>query len=330
MKHWGFYLVCVVCAIDALAINGAHAEDPSQKIARIGFVGQGTAISIESGSVKFREQMKKLGYVEGRDFMMEERWAEGNIDRLPGLMNQVLKRNVDIIVTGGTAGALAAGNATKTVPIVFFGVGDPVRIGLVKSLAHPGGNLTGMSMGYSEQLSGKSLELLQEAVPRLGTVALWVNLDYPIYRYIKDDVETAAAKRGLKVQLLDVRHTEGIEGAFEQAQRRAQAIALFGDAVTLDNQSRIASLAARFRIPVIYNLRSFVEQGGLMAYSTDLLAQAQRAAEYVDKILKGAKPADLPIEEPAHYEFIVNMKASRALGLNLPESILLRADEVIK
>jgi putative ABC transport system substrate-binding protein len=274
--------------------------------------------------------MEKLGYVEGRNLVMEERWADGHIDRLPALMTEVLERNVDVIVALGTPSAVAAMNATKKVPIVAYGIGDPVRTGLARSLAHPGGNLTGMSMGYSEEVSGKWLELLHETVPRLATVGLWLNLDYSIYRYMKSDMEAAAAKRGLKIRTLDVRHAEAIDRAFEQAHQSAQAIVLLGDAVTLENQRRIASLAAKFRIPVVYNLRTFVEEGGLMAYSTDLFAQAQRAADYVDKILKGANPADLPIEAPTHYELVVNMKAARALGLNIPESILVRADEVIR
>jgi len=313
----------------ALVPRLAVAVDPGQRVVRIGYVSQGTASSPIYFNT-FRERLEQLGYVEGKNLVIEARWAEGHTDRLPALMAELVEHKVDVIVTGATPGAIAAKNATRTIPIVAVTMADPVRTGLAVSLARPGGNLTGTSMGYSEELGGKWLELLQETVPRLATVAVIANLDNPPLRYLTEDVRTAASKRRLKILPILVREAGALEPAFIQARQNAQGILLFGDAVTLANQGRVASLAAKTRLPVVYNVRTFVDQGGLMAYAPDIEIQYRRAADYVDKILRGASPADLPIEQPTRYVLVVNLNTAQALGLRIPQSILLQADEVIR
>lgn len=307
-----------------------RAADPGQRVVHIGFVSQGSASGGETYFKSLRERLEQLGYADGRSVVIEARWADGHTDRLPALMAEMVEHKMDVIVTFGTPGAIAAKNATRTIPIVAATMADPVRTGLAVSLARPGGNLTGISMGYSEELGGKWLELLQETVPQLTTVAVIANLDNPILRYLTEDVRTAALKRRLKVLPIDVREAGALEAAFIQARQNAQGVVLFGDAMTLENQRRVASLAAKNRTPVVYNVGTFVERGGLMAYSPDVKAQFRRAAEYVDKILKGASPAELPIEQPTRYVLVVNPNTAKAIGLTIPQSILLRADEVIR
>jgi len=315
---------------DRLVSAEQAVPQPRQGATRIAFVHQGSAAGVERYFTALRERLKELGYVEGRDLVIEARWADGHADRLPGLMAEVVERKVEVIVTGATPGAMAARNATSTIPIVATTMADPVRNGLVASVARPGGNLTGLSMGFSAELPGKWLELLQETVPRLKTVAVIANLANPAFRPLNRDVAALAAERHLQQELIDVPDAGTLESAFAQAHRHAQAVLLFGDAVTLAHQREITSLAARYRIPVMYNVRPFVDEGGLMAYAPDMVAQYRRAADYVDKILKGAKPADLPIEQPTKFELVINLKTAKALGITIPESILLRADEVIR
>jgi len=209
-------------------------------------------------------------------------------------------------------------------------MGDPVRSGLVTSLARPGGNLTGISVGYVEGFSGKWLELVQETVPRLSTVAVVMNPDVSHQRDQAKDVEAAGRKRHLKIQVIEVREAEALDRALEQASRQAQAVLVFPNPVTIMNRTRITTLAAKHRLPAMYGMREFVDAGGLMAYAPDRPAMFRRAADYVDKILKGAKPADLPIEQPTQYLLVVNLKTAKALGLSIPQSILLQADEVIR
>jgi putative ABC transport system substrate-binding protein len=275
--------------------------------------------------------LRELGWIEGQNLIVERRWADGHLDRLPALMTEVIGRNVEIILTGSTPGAAAAKNATGTIPIVVIGMGDPVRSGLVASLAHPGGNLTGMSMGFGDEFSGKWLQLLQETIPGLTTVAMIVNPNNAVARDLAKDAEALAPKRHLRIQIIEVREPEDFKGAFEQARRQAQAVLVHGDGLlTVHHRTEITALAAKYRLPAIYNHLWFVDSGGLMAYAPDLAVQFRRAADYVDKILRGAKPGDLPIEQPTQYVLVVNLKTAKALGLTIPESILLQANEVIR
>jgi len=262
--------------------------------------------------------------------MIEPRCADGDVARLPSLATQLVEDKVDIIVTGGTPGALAAKKAASSIPIIAATMADPVRTGLVASLSRPGGNLTGMSMGYSEGLGGKWLELLQEIVPRLATVAVLSNPDNPVHLYLLQDIQAAAPNRHLKVHAVEVREVRTLKPAFADARKSAQAMILIGDAVTLGHANEVVALANLNRLPVVYGIRSFVPRGGLMAYAPDVEAQYRRAAEMVDKVARGARPADLPIEQPNKYELLVNLKAAKALGLIIPKSVLVRADRIIE
>ena len=261
---------------------------------------------------------------------METRWADGQIDHLPSLMSDVVHRNVDVIVTAGTPAAFAAKKATDTIPIVAMFMADPLRTGLVKSLAHPEGNLTGTSMAYGDQFTGKWLELLRESVPGLATVALISNPDNAVFQYLKRDLEAVGPRLKIKIRMIDIRGPEELDSAFKQARDAAQAILLLGDPVTLTYKRRIAELAIAYRIPVMYNHRSFVDEGGLMSYAPETDSQVRRAAEYVDKILRGARPAELPIEQPTEIQLVVNVRTAKAIGIVIPQAILSRADEIIR
>ena len=245
-------------------------------------------------------------------------------------MADVIGKRVDVLVTYGTPGAIAAKKATSTVPIVAWAISDPIRTGLTDSLARPGGNLTGLSMGFAEGVAGKFLEILQDAVPRLSTVAVIVNRNNPMPRDLAKDLKALAPARNLKLHLIELAGPEAIGPAFERARQKAQAVVVIGEPITLEIRGQVVELAARHRLPAIYLERSYVQAGGLMSYGPDYAAMWRRAAEYVDKILRGAKPADLPIEQPTRYVLSVNLKTAKGLGLTITESILIRADEVIR
>jgi len=244
-------------------------------------------------------------------------------------MAEMVARKVDVIVTRGTPATLAAKNATSTIPVVFASMGDPVGTGVAASLAQPGGNLTGLS-SESSDLGGKWLELLQEAIPRLSTVAVVSNPESAYVRNIRNHLEWAAKTRGLKLWFVDVRELGALPIAFRQARRQAQAALVLADPLMFVHPEKVTKLAADNRLPAVYTFRAFADSGGLMTYGADTTTLFQRAAHYVDKILRGAKPADLPIEQPTRFNLIVNLRAARGLGLTFPESILLRADEVIR
>ena len=314
----------------AIAVLGsplAHAAEPAQKVARVGFVG---TESLSRGVPAFWERLHELGWVEGKNLVIEARWAEGQVERLPALMNQVIAQNVDILFTYGTPAAVAAKKATSTVPIVAAMIGDPVGTGLAASLARPGGNLTGISLAMAEGLGGKWLQLLHETVPQLSTVAVIGNPASPWVKNMRKELEGAARTRGLALRFIEVRDVEGLDRAFARAQREAQGAIVLGDPLTLYNWQRILSLAAKHRVPSMYTNLESAEFGGLMAYAVDSVVAFRRAADYVDKILRGAKPGDLPIEQPTQFKLVINLKVARALGLTIPESILVQADEVIR
>jgi putative ABC transport system substrate-binding protein len=315
------------CTLGARIVWGA---EPAQRVARMGFVMPSSGSVNPRGMSGFWERLRELGWVEGVNLIVERRFAEGHFERLPALMADVIRLNVDVIMTGSTPGGTAAKNATSTIPIVVVGMGDPVRSGLVANLAHPGGNLTGMSTGFGESFSGKWLGLLQETVPRLSTVAMIMNPVNSVAQNLAKDAQAIAPKRHLKVAIIEVRDAQALESAFDQARRQDQAVLVHGDPVTLASRTQITALAAKYRLPAMYNMLEFVDAGGLMAYGPDFPALFQRSADYVDKILRGAKPADLPIEQPTRYMLVVNLKIAKALGLTIPQSILLQADEVIR
>ena len=305
------------------------AADPAQRVVRMGFVGPLSAAAISSYNGPFWKRLPELGWVEGQNLVIEGRSADGHLERLPALIAEVIDRKVDVLVTYGLPAAIAAKKATSTVPIVVAVMPDPVRSGLVASLARPEGNLTGMS-GGDPALNGKMLELLQEAVPRLSAVAVIANPNNPMARDLAQDLEALAPTRGLKLHVIELRGPESLDRAFERARRIAGAVVVVGEPITIEHRGRVTGLAAKYRLPAIYLDRGYVNAGGLMAYGPDISAMWRRAAEYVDKILRGAKPEDLPIEQPTRYVLSVNLKTAKALRLTIPESILLRADEVIR
>ena len=313
-------------AIAVLCSPFAHAAEPADKVARVGFVG---TESLSRGVPAFWEHLHELGWVEGKNLVIEARWAEGQVDRLPALMNQVIAQNVDVLFTYGTPAAVAAKKATSTVPIVVAMVGDPLGTGLAASLARPGGNLTGISLAMAEGLGSKWLQLLHETVPQLSTVAVIGNPN-PWVLNMTRELEAAARTRGLTIRFIEVRDVKGLDRAFARAQREAQGAIVLNDPLTLHNWHRVLSLAAKHRVPTLYPNPESAEFGGLMAYGVDSVVAFRRAAEYVDKILRGAKPGDLPIEQPTQFKLVINLKAARALGLNIPESILVQADVVIR
>jgi putative ABC transport system substrate-binding protein len=278
----------------------------------------------------FRQRMRELGYVEGQNVTFEPRWAQGDLDRVPKLAAELVGLKVDVIVTGGQVAAIAAKRATSTIPIVMGSGSDPVAVGLVASLRQPGGNVTGMTSINSE-LAAKRLDLLRNVAPRASRIAiLWDERDAGS-RLNVDDTEAAAKTAGLTIHRVAVGSTAGLEAAFATVvQGRAGALIIVSTARLFSYRKRIAELAVKHRLPTVVGLREYVEAGSLASYGTDYPDLFRRAAGYADKILKGAKPADLPIEQPTKFELVINVKTAKALGLTIPPSLLGRADEVIQ
>jgi len=318
--------VLTLCALLFVATFHAEAQQ-TKKVPRIGYLSSGfRSFHTEA----FRQGLRELGYVEGKNITIEYRDAEGKIERYSDLASDLVSLKVDVIFVPSTPGALAAKNATKTIPIVFTSVGDPVGSGLVASLARPGGNITGLST-LAPDLSGKALELLKETVPKVSRVAVIRNPDNPGKTHSLRETEVAARAFGLQLQPLEVRGPSDIEPAFQAARReQAGGLIVLRDVVTVGQTKRIVELALKNRLPTIYNDRDFVDAGGLMSYGPNMSDLFRRAAVYVDKILKGAKPADLPVEQPTKLEFIINLKTAKQIGLTIPPNVLARADKVIK
>ena len=306
----------------------AEAQQPA-KAPRIGYV---TSFGAPAGRgvSAFLQGLRDLGYVEGKNIIIEYRNAEGKIERYSDLVADLVGLKVDVIFTSSTPGALAAKNATKTIPIVFTNVGDPVANGLVASLARPGGNITGLST-LAPELSGKGLELLKETIPTLSRVAVVWNPDNPGKTSSFKETEVAAQALRLQLQSLEVRGPNDVEPAFQAAKKeRAGALIVLRDVVVSSQITRILELALKNHMPAIYGDRGFVDAGGLMSYGPNIDDLFRRAATYVDKILKGTKPADLPIERPSKFELVINLKTAKQIGLTIPPNLLARADKVIK
>jgi putative tryptophan/tyrosine transport system substrate-binding protein len=272
--------------------------------------------------------LKELGYREGHNIAYEYRWAEGKLDRFPELAKQLVDLKVDVITVFTTPGAIAAKNATKTIPIVFMGVGDPVGAGVVPSLSHPAGNVTGVSI-LATELSGKRLEILKEIVPNAAPVAMFWNDTNPGMVLRAREAENAADKLKLNLQSIGV-HLVSFDGAFATINdRQFNALLTLVDPFTREHRQRIVDFAAKRRLPAIYESREFVDAGGLVSYGPSLPALERRAADYVSMIFKGSKPGDIPVEQPTKFELIINLKTARALGLTIPPTVLERADELI-
>ena len=314
----------------AVAAPFAAEGQGTGKLPRIGYVFVRSASDSQSVLDAAREGLQELGYVEGRNVALEVRWAEGRYERLPALVAELVRLKVAVLVVVTIPGALAAKNATRTIPVVMLAAGDPVAAGLVASLARPGGNLTGMSLSTKE-LSSKRLALLKEALPHITRVAVLTNPGNPFHAVFWSETQTAAQTLGLRLQSIEVRTTDDFDEAFTAAaQGHAEALLAFDDSLTIGGRARLVTLAARRRLPAMYGLREFPDAGGLLSYGANVLDQYRRSAAFVDKILKGAKPADLPVEQPTKFELVINLKTAKALGLTMPPSLLARADQVIE
>jgi ABC-type uncharacterized transport system substrate-binding protein len=308
----------------------AEAQQPA-KVPRIGFLSAVTS-GVSPVLDAFRQGLRELGWVEGQNIVVDYRLTEGRPDRLPDLAGELVQLKVNIIVAEATQGVSAAKNATTTIPIVMIsGSADPVGLGFVTSLARPGGNVTGLSYSVGPEIVGKELGLLKEMVPKVRRVAILSNPANPVQPLLIREVKGAARSLGVQLQHLEVRGPNDFEGAFAaMANERAGALLVVADAELIFHRKRLADLAARSRLPAAYGVRASVEAGGLMSYGPSVRDLFQRSATFVDRILKGAKPADLPVEQPTKFELVINLKTAKALGLTVPPALLARADQVIE
>jgi ABC-type uncharacterized transport system substrate-binding protein len=322
----------ILCAVILLSVAVIAEAQQSIKVPRIGYLSASASLSaITARTDAFRQGLRELGYVEGKNIVIEWRSSEGKADRLPALAAELVRFKVDVIVTGGSTVTRAAREATSTIPIVMLQDSDPVGSGFVASLARPGGNITGLASLRSE-LSGKQTELLKEIIPKLSRVAIFGTSTDPANAPSLRETELAAGTFGVKVQYLDVLRPKDIEIAFRAAGKgRADAVLVqVAGPVANSRRTEFAELAVKSRLPAIYYQREYVEAGGLMSYGVSVTDLDRRAATFVDKILKGAKPADLPVEQPIKFEFVINLKAAKQIGLTIPPNVLVRADKVIK
>jgi putative tryptophan/tyrosine transport system substrate-binding protein len=328
MRKAGLLSILVVVVLLAVAVI-AEAQQP-KKVPRIGYLSA-TSPSVNPTRIEgFRQGLRELGYVQGKNIVIEWRYAEGKPDRFPALAAELVHLKVDVIVTSGLGSTRPANEATNTIPIVMTQDPDPVGNGFIASLARPGRNITGLST-LSPDLCGKRLELLKEIVPKLARVAVLGTSTNANTAQELRETELAAGALALKLQYLDVRGPKDIEAAFRAATKeRADAVLMLGGPVIASQRTQIVDLVVKSRLPAIYEAGVNVEAGGLMAYGVSRTDLARRAAMYVDKILKGAKPADLPVEQPKKFELIINLKAAKQIGLTIPPNVLARADKVIK
>jgi putative tryptophan/tyrosine transport system substrate-binding protein len=306
----------------------ARAQQPA-KLPTIGFMGQTTRSAAGEWTAAFVQRLRELGWIDGRTVAIEYRWGEGRDERFAEIAAEFVRLKVDVIVTSGTPQVLAAKQATSVTPIVFATAGDPVGTGLVTSLARPGGNVTGLSNQMTD-LAGKQLELLREVVPNLRRLAIIANVANPVVVVEIGEAQAAARMLGLEVVIPEIRRAEDIVPAFKALEGRAQALYVFPDALVITNRARIHTLAMGVRLPTMYASRDYVEAGGLMSYGPNWSDQFRRAADLVDKILRGAKPSDLPVEQADKFELVINLITAKALGIDVPPTLLARAEEIIE
>ena len=313
----------------AVAAPAAVRAQQATKIYRIGYLGSGTAYPHLRGV--FQQGLRDLGWVEGQNYEINYQYAEGQYDALPRLTDELVRLGVDVIVASPTPAALAAKSATATIPIVGIGFDNPIENGLVASLARPGGNVTGLSYGVGPEIFGKDMELLREMLPELRHVAVLSNPAGPNHAPMISNVKSAARALGVELLLLEASGPGEFDRAFAaMANERVGALFIFGDPMLGVHRARLAELAVQYRLPSMHTNRPHVEAGGLMCYGPSFSDLWRRAAAYVDKILKGARPADLPVEQPTKFELIINLRTAKAIGIEIPQSMLLRADEVIE
>jgi putative tryptophan/tyrosine transport system substrate-binding protein len=306
----------------------ARAQQPG-KLQIIGFLGASTPSAFSQWTGPFVQRLRELGWVEGRTIAIEYRWAEGRSERYAEIAAEFVRLNVDVIVTSATAPVIAAKQVTSAIPIVFAAAADPVGNSLVASLARPGGNVTGLSLQQTD-LAGKRLELFREALPSLRRVAIMANTGTPGAALEMREAQVAAHTLGLEVASYEIRRDEDIVAAFEALKGRAESLYVCTDPLVFTHRVRITTLALGARLPTIYNFQEFVEAGGLMSYGANFPDLFRRAADYVDKILRGAKPGDIPVEQPTKFDLVVNLTTAKALGLNIPPALLARADKAIE
>ena len=307
----------------------ANAQQSVAKLPTIGFLGAATPSAWSQRVAAFVQRLRELGWTEGRTVVVEYRWAEGRSERFLEIAAEFAQLKVDVIVAAGTPAILAARQATSVVPIVFVGAGDPVGTGLVASLPRPGGNVTGLSAQTTDTV-GKRLELLRELMPGIRRLAIMGNVDNPVSVLEMREIGAACAALGLEADALEIRRTADIVPAFEALKRGAEALYVQADPLVIANQIRINTLALGMRLPTMHGLREYVEAGGLMSYGPNFPDLFRRAADFVDKILRGAKPSDIPVEQPTKFELVINLITAKALGLEIPPTLLARADEVIE
>jgi putative tryptophan/tyrosine transport system substrate-binding protein len=320
--------ILVTVVLLALAVI-AEAQQPL-KIPLIGRLSPGSPSANTARTEAFRQGLRELGYVEGKNIVIERRSAEGRLDRLPALAADLVRLKVDIIVTAGPAATRAAKEATSTIPIVMTNDSDPVSTGFIASLSHPGGNITGLST-FAPELSGKQLELLKEVVPTLSSVAVLGTSTSPSTVLVLKELELATRALKVKFRFLDVQNPEDIESTFRAIKKeRAEAVLLLATGPLASQRTQVVDLAVKNQLPAVYPSLDFVQAGGLMSYGTNYPDLDRRVAYFVDRILKGAKPADLPVEQPMKFELVINLKTAKQIGLTIPPNVLARADKVIK
>lgn len=322
-------VLIVMLMLALLAAPLAVEAQQRAKIIRIGVLGLGVTPNSRNVEV-FRQGLREHGHVEGRNIALEVRGAEGSADRLPALAAELVRLNVDVLVTESNAAALAAKNATKAIPIVMAVAGDPLSAGVVTSLARPGGNITGLTL-QAPELSAKRLQILKETFPKTALVSIVYNATNPASQAFLAETKTAARALGLQLHVIEVRSPADLDAAFKAvSDARPNAFMTLADGMMISNRRRIAEFAAKRRLPGVFPEREFAETGGLMSYGPSVPANWRRAAALVARILKGAKPADMPIEQPAKFELVINLKTAKALGVTIPPSLLKRADEIIE
>jgi putative tryptophan/tyrosine transport system substrate-binding protein len=329
-KNMTSRLACyTLCALLCVSSYPAEAQE-SKNIPRLGFLSAGAGQDDRDRLAVFREGLRELGYVEAKNILIEYRFADGKLDRLPELAAGLARLNVNIIVTAGNEAVQSAKNATQTIPIVMAFSGDPVGAGFVTNLARPGGNITGLSR-INIELTAKRLELLNETVPKATRIAVLFNQEGRVPMLALKEAQGAAQRFGLQIQALEMKTPQDIESAFRSAgKERAGAIMTLPGGFTGFYRTRIVNLAVKSRLPGMYNNARFVEDGGLMSYASDQREEFRRASLYVDRILKGAKPGDLPVEQPTKFDLLINLKAAKEIGVMIPANVLARADKVIR
>jgi putative tryptophan/tyrosine transport system substrate-binding protein len=306
----------------------ARAQQPARKLPTIGFLGPASASAMSVWTAAFVQRLRELGWIEGRTVAIEYRWGDGRSDRFADIAAEFVRRKVDVIVTTGTA-VPAFKQATSVIPIVFVASGDPIGTGLVVNLARPGGNITGLSQQHTDTV-GKRIELLREVVPGLRRLAIMFNVDAPVSVLDMREVQAAADTLGLDVALSEIRQTKDIASAFNRLKGRADALYVCTEPLIFTNRVRINILAAAARLPTMHGRREYIEAGGLISYGPSFPDLFRRAGDYVDRILRGARPGDLPVEQPTRFDLIISLITAQALGLDVPPTLLARADEVIE